>query len=62
MSDLEQMPFHVSEVFQDTDDVIWTREQLFKGVCDAHALIRDIKVRSATQQQRMKVHGQNTKH
>ena len=45
-ADLEQTPFHIASVFDDMDDILWAWNQLFRGVCDSHAPLKEIKVRS----------------
>ena len=46
MTDVERIPFHVLEVFDDKDDALWGWEQLFKDVCNTHAPYKDVKARS----------------
>ena len=47
-ADMEQTPFHISSVFDDMADVLWVWDQLFRGVCDSHAPLKEIKVRSVS--------------
>ncbi|CAH3124174.1 unnamed protein product [Pocillopora meandrina] len=44
--DIERIPFHVLDIFEDKDDVLWGWNLLFNDVCDAHAPYKDVKVRS----------------
>ena len=44
-ADMEQTPFHIASVFDDMDDILWAWNQLFRGVCDSHAPLKEIKVR-----------------
>ncbi|KAK2548588.1 hypothetical protein P5673_031180 [Acropora cervicornis] len=36
------------ELFDDMDDIPWVWNQLFRGVCDSHAPLKEIKVRSVS--------------
>ena len=47
-TDIERTPFHIAAVFEDNDDVLCAWNQLFKGVCDIHAPLKEIKVRSVS--------------
>lgn len=40
ISDLERIPFHVSEICEDIDDSYWFCEQLLKEIIDDHAPIK----------------------
>lgn len=44
--DIERIPFHVLDIFEDKDDVLWGWNLLFNDVCDVHAPYKDVKVRS----------------
>ncbi|PFX14301.1 Tyrosine kinase receptor Cad96Ca [Stylophora pistillata] len=44
--DIERIPFHVQDMFEDKDDVLWGWNLLFNDVCDVHAPCKDVKVRS----------------
>ena len=45
-ADIEKIPFHILEIFHHKDDALWGWEQLFKDICNAHAPLKDVKVRS----------------
>lgn len=45
-ADTTAAPFHVVRVFEDTDDVLWAWNKLFKDICGLHAPMRRIKIRS----------------
>ena len=45
-ADMEQTPFYIASLFDDMDDILWAWNQLFRGVCDSHAPLKEIKVRS----------------
>ena len=45
---MEQTPFYIASVFDDMDDILWAWNQLFRGVCDSHAPLKEIKVRSVS--------------
>lgn len=45
-ADTTAAPFHVVRVFEDTDDVLWAWNKLFKDICGLHAPMRCIKIRS----------------
>ena len=47
-ADMEQTPFYIASVFDDMDDILWAWNQLFRGVCDSHAPLKEIKVRSVS--------------
>ena len=36
-TDLENVPFHICDIFDDTDDVMWSYQYLLKEVVDVHA-------------------------
>ena len=40
-ADLQNIPFHISYVFDDPDDVYWAHEYLFKEVVAQHALMKE---------------------
>lgn len=48
LEDLSQVPFSVSYVFDDVDDVYWCWEKMYNQVLDDHAPIRSFKRRSHT--------------
>ena len=43
--DLQLVPFHAANVFDDTDDIYWAWEELYKNVLDDYAPIKCRKVR-----------------
>ena len=43
-ADTEQTPFYIASVFDDMDGILWAWNQLFRGVCDPHAPLKEIKV------------------
>ena len=43
-ADMEQTPFHIASVFDDMDDILWAWNQLFRGVCDSQAPLKETKV------------------
>ena len=47
-ADMERTPFYIASVFDDMDDILWAWNQLFRGVCDSHAPLKEIKVRSVS--------------
>lgn len=47
-ADMEQTPFYIASVFDDMDDILWAWNQLLRGVCDSHAPLKEIKVRSVS--------------
>ena len=46
--DIETAPFHISQVFEDEDDVLWAWQQLFKIICDEHASLKEVRIRSTS--------------
>ena len=46
--DISFAPFHVASVFDDPDDKLWAWNKLFLDVCDEHAPLTDVKVRSSS--------------
>lgn len=38
----------IASVFDDMDDILWVWNQLFRGVCDSHAPLKEIRVRSVS--------------
>ena len=40
-ADVQNIPFHISYVFDDPDDVYWAHEYLFKEVVDQHAPMKE---------------------
>ena len=45
-NDIETAPFHVASVFDDEDDVLWAWQHLFNIICDQHAPLKQVKIRS----------------
>ena len=45
-ADIIAAPFKVARVFEDKDDVLWTWNKIFKDICDLHAPVKRVKVRS----------------
>ena len=45
-ADIERIPFHILEIFDQKDDALRGWEQLFKDVCNAHPPFKGVKVRS----------------
>ena len=45
-ADISAAPFHVSHIFDVKDDVLWAWNTLFKDICDLHAPIKRVKIRS----------------
>ena len=45
---MEQTPLYIASVFDDMDDILLAWNQLFRGVCDSHAPLKEIKVRSVS--------------
>ncbi len=43
--DIEEAPWSVCSVFNDTDDVYWAWSHLFNNICKRHAPYREVKVR-----------------
>ena len=46
--DISFAPFHVASVFDDPDDKLWAWNKLFLDVCDQHAPLKDVNVRSSS--------------
>ena len=46
--DISLAPFHVASVFDDPDDKLWAWNKGFLDVCDQHAPLKDVKVRSSS--------------
>ena len=46
--DISFAPFHVAFVFDDPDDKLWAWNKLLLDVCDQHAPLKDVKVRSSS--------------
>ena len=44
---MEQTPFYIASVIDDMDDILWAWNQ-FMCVCDSHAPLKEIKVRSVS--------------
>ena len=42
----ETAPFHVASVFDDEEDVLWAWQHLFNSICDEHAPLKQVKIRS----------------
>jgi len=40
--DIETAPFHISQVFEDVDDVLWAWQHLFNIICDEHAPLKEV--------------------
>ena len=45
-SDLVNAPFHVTECFEDMDDILWAWQSLFNTICDNHAPWKEVKIKS----------------
>ena len=45
-ADIIAAPFQVAQVFEDKDDVLWAWNKLFKNICDLHAPMKVVKIRS----------------
>ena len=45
IEDLNKVPFHIMEIFDDTDDKLYTFESLYNDVLDEHALIKSVHIR-----------------
>ena len=45
-ADIIAAPFQVAQVFEDKDDVLWPWNKLFKNICDLHAPMKRVKIRS----------------
>ena len=45
-ADIIAAPFQVDQVFEDKDDVPWAWNKLFKNICDLHAPMKRVKIRS----------------
>jgi hypothetical protein len=43
--DIEEAPWSVCSMFDDTDDVYWAWGHLFNNICEIHAPYRQVKVR-----------------
>ena len=39
-NDVGSIPFHVSNIFDDIDDVYWMHDKLFMSVLDKHAPVK----------------------
>ena len=39
-------PFHVAHIFDHKDDVLWAWNSLFKEICDFHAPVKRVRIRS----------------
>ena len=44
-NDLESVPWHITEVFEDVHDSLWCWEYLFKDIISKHVKTRKVKVR-----------------
>ena len=45
-ADIERMPFHVSNVFDDIDDIYWAHSQMYQSVLNEHAPLKTKWVRN----------------
>ena len=45
-ADIIAASFHVAQVFEEKDDVLWAWKKLFKNICDLHAPMKRAKIRS----------------
>ena len=54
-ADMERTPFYIASVFDDMDDILWAWNQLFRGVCDSHAVLKEIKVTVTDTQDQMQI-------
>ena len=45
-TDIAEAPWSVCEVFDDLDDCYWAWTHIYGQICDRHAPLREIKVRS----------------
>ena len=45
-ADIIAAPFQVALVFEEKDDVLWAWNKLFKNICDLHAPMKRVKIRS----------------
>ena len=46
--DNSSAPFLVASVFEDPNDKLWAWNKIFFEVCDQHAPLKDVKVRSSS--------------
>ena len=44
--DIAATPFHIASIFDDPDDYLWVWQKLYTDICDAHAPIKEVRVRS----------------
>ena len=44
--DIQTAPFYISSVFDDEDDVFWAWKHLFNNICDEHAALKEVRIRS----------------
>ena len=47
-NDIERVPFHVLDIFEDKVDLLWGWNLLFNDVCNVHAPYKEVKVRSVS--------------
>ena len=45
-ADIIAAPFQVAQVFEEKGDVLWAWDKLFKNICDLHAPMKRVKIRS----------------
>ena len=45
-TDIIAAPFQVAQVFEEKGDVLWACDKLFKNICDLHAPMKRVKIRS----------------
>ena len=45
-ADIIAAPFQAAQVFEETGDVLWAWDKLFKNICDLHAPMKRVKIRS----------------
>ena len=47
-AEMECVPFHMADIFDEPDDSLWAWNKLFEDVADRHAPYKTIKVRSCS--------------
>ena len=45
---METAPFHISQSFVDENDVLWDWQHLFNNICDEHAPLKEVRIRSTS--------------
>ena len=45
-ADIIALSFQVTRLFEDKDDVLWAWNKIFKDICDLHAPVERVRVRS----------------